>query len=326
MKAFIYEKYGPPEVLQLKEVDKPVPKDNEILVKVRATSVNRTDCANLRAKPDIMRLSMGLFKPKNPILGTEFAGDVEAIGSEVTRFKVEDRVFGFGDYGIRSYAEYLVFPENRGVDTIPDSYSYAEAACTIEGAHYAYNFINKFNLKAGDKILVNGACGSIGSAAVQLLKHLDIQITAVCKTEDLHVVKSLGAKKVFDYTKEDFTKDTEKYDYVFDTAGKTTFGRIKHMLQPGGAYISSELGPWWQNAWFALITALWGSMPGNSGKKVKFPYPPDILRSIKFVIPLIENGEYKAVIDRKYPFEEIPDAFRYVEKGNKTGNVSIVLT
>lgn len=325
MKAYIYEQYGPPDLLQLKDLPKPIPEPNEVLVKVRATSVNRTDCANLRAKPDLMRLSMGLTKPKNPILGTEFSGDVVEVGRNVSRFKIGDRVFGFGDYGIKSYAEYLTFPEDRGIDTIPHGYSYAQAATTIEGVHYAYNFINKVNLKSDNKILVNGASGSIGTAALQLLRHYETKTTAVGKTRDQDMMKSLGATKTYDFTKEDFTADVESYDFVFDTAGKTTFGKIKHLLKPGGAYISSELGPWWQNVWYSLITAIFGSIPFNAGKRIKFPYPPDIPRSIRLVKKLIENGKFKSVIDKTYSFNEIPDAFRYVEKGHKSGNMAILM-
>jgi NADPH:quinone reductase-like Zn-dependent oxidoreductase len=325
MKAIVYTKYGPPSVLQLKEVERPVPSDNEILVKVRATTVNRTDCANLRAKPFIMRFSMGLFNPKNPILGTEFAGDIEAIGNAVSSFNIGDKVFGFDDSGISSYAEYLVISDDKGLATIPENITYEQAAASIEGAHYAYNFINKVDLKSGNKVLVNGASGGIGSATVQLLKYYDALITAVCNTKNMELVKSLGASRVIDYTKEDFTKDKEKYDFIFDSVGKSSFGKCKLLLKPGGVYISSELGWMAQNLFFALITAIFGSLPGQDRKKVKFPYPPNIRRSVDLIKNLIEKEKFKSVIDRSYPLEQVPEAFVYVEKGQKTGNVVITL-
>ena len=323
MKAIVYTRYGSPDVLQLKEVEKPVPNDNEVLVKVRATTVNRTDCANLSAKPFIMRFALGLLKPKNPILGTEFAGEIEAVGKAVTSFKVGDRVFGFDDSGVSSYAEFMVILENKALTTMPENITYEEAVAGIEGAHYAYNFINKVKLTSMHKVLVNGASGGIGSATVQLLKYYDANITAVCNTKNIVLVKSLGASKVIDYTKDDFTKNNEKYDFVFDSVGKSSFGKCKNLLKSGGVYISSELGWMAQNLFFALITAIFGNMPGQEGKKVKFPYPANIRRSVLLIKKLIEEGSFKAVIDRKYPLEQTAEAFRYVEKGQKTGSVVI---
>jgi NADPH:quinone reductase-like Zn-dependent oxidoreductase len=325
MKAIVYTQYGPPEVLQLKEVEKPVPKENEVLVRVQVTTVNRTDCANLTAKPFIMRFSLGLFKPKNSILGTEFAGDIEAVGKAVTSFKVGDKVFGFDDGGISSYAEYLVVSEDKAMTTMPKDITYEQAAACVEGTHYAYNFINKVGLKSVHKVLVNGASGGIGSAMVQLLKYFSAEVTGVCNTKNIELVKSLGASRVIDYTKEDFTIDDEKYDFVFDSVGKSSYGKCKALLKPGGVYISSELGWMAQNLFFALITAIFGSLPGQTGKKVKFPYPPNIKRSVLLVKKLIEEGKFRSVIDRSYPLEQIAEAFRYVLKGQKTGNVVIIL-
>ena len=206
MKAIVYTKYGPPDVLQLKEVEKPVPKDYEILLKVHATTVNRTDCATIRAKPFFMRIVTGLFKPKKPIPGTEFAGEIEAVGKSVSSLKVGDKVFGFDDQGTESHAQYLTIEEDK-VITIPENISYEQAAASSEGAHYAYNFINKVDLRKGQNVLVNGATGAIGSAAVQLLKYFEVNVTAVCATKNIELVKSLGANKIIDYTKDDFTKD-----------------------------------------------------------------------------------------------------------------------
>ncbi len=325
MKAFVYREYGPPDVLKLEDVDKPTPAGNEVLVKVYASSVNRTDCANLTAKPDIMRLTMGLFKPKKPIPGTEFAGKIEAIGKAVTSFHVGDDVFGFDDSGVSAYAEYLVIDANKGMATLPSSLSYKEASGSIEGGHYAYNIINKINLKRGDHVMVYGASGAIGTAAVQLLKYYGAVVTAVCSTNSIEVLKSLGADTIIDYEKEDFTKTGKQYDFVFDTVGKSTFGKCKPLLKPGGTYISSELGPMIQNVYFSLITAIVGSVPFQSGKQVKFPLPLNIKRSIVLIRKLIEEGNYGPVIDRTYPFEQIPDAFRYVQSGKKIGSVVIDL-
>lgn len=319
MKAIIYTNYGPPDVLEIKEVDKPVPAANEILVKVKAATVNRTDCAVLRAKPFIMRFFTGLLKPKKQIMGTEFAGEVEAIGAAVTLFKTGDRVFGFDDMGLSSYAQYLTIAENRGLATIPQDIGYEQAAASCEGAHYAYNMINKTKLGSRQKVLVNGASGGIGSAAVQLLKYSGAHVVAVCNTKNQELVKSLGADKVIDYTTADFTKSGEKYDFIFDAVGKSSFGKCKPLLNNGGVYISSELGWMAENIFFALFTPLGGS------KKVLFPIPKDIKGSVLFIKKLMEEGKFKTVIDRKYPLEQIADAFRYVETGQKTGNVVISL-
>jgi len=324
MKAIVYTQYGPPEVLQYKEVEKPVPADNEVLVRVRAATVNRTDCASLRAKPFIMRFLLGLFKPKNPILGTEFAGDVEAVGKAVTSFKAGDKVFGFSDSGLSSYAEYLAISD-KALSTMPKDIKYDQAAACIEGAHYAYNIINKVDLKSGHKVLVNGASGGIGSATVQLLKYFGANVTAVCNTKNIELVKSLGASRVIDYKKEDFTNDDEKYDFVFDCVGKSTFGQCKSLLKPGGVYMSSELGWMVQNLFFALVSSIFGSLPGQAGKKVRFPYPQNIMYTVRLIKDLMEAGKYKSVIDRTYPLKQISEAFRYVEKGQKTGNVVITL-
>jgi NADPH:quinone reductase-like Zn-dependent oxidoreductase len=326
MKAFIYKKYGSPDVLQLVEIPKPVPKTNEVLVKVRATSVNRTDCANLRAKPAIMRLTMGLFSPKNPILGTEFSGEIAEVGKAITQFEVGDRVFGFTDVGIKSYAEYLVLSPKNAFSAMPDKITYEQAAVCIEGAHYAYNMINKMTLQHGDSVLINGATGGIGTAAMQLLNYLGMKLTAVCNTKNIHLATSLGAWHTIDWENEDFTTSPNKYQAILDTSGKSTFGACKSLLLEGGTYISSELGPWSQNLFLSLSTFLFGSIPFTGGKKVKFPYPPDIMRSIRLLKSLIEEDHFNPVIDRVYPFEKIPEAFRYVEKGHKTGNVVISLT
>ena len=319
MKAVICTKYGPPDILQLKEVEKPVPDDNELLIEVHASSVNRTDCGLLRAKPFIVRFFTGIFKPGKPIPGTAFAGIIEAAGENVTAFEVGDRVFGFDDSGSGSHAQYMTISEDKALTTMPDDITYEQAAASTEGAHYAYNFINKVNIERGHNVLVNGATGAIGSAAVQLLNYFGANVTAVCKGEYSELVKSLGANDVIDYTKEDFTKVDPTDNYIFDTVGKSSFAECKPLLEAGGAYISSELGYMAQNIFLALTT------PILCSKKVKFPLPTDCGGSILFIKQLIEDGKFKAVIDREYPLEQIVEAYRYVEKGQKIGNVVITL-
>ena len=322
MKAIVYTKYGPPDVLQLKEIAKPIPKDNEVLIRVHATTVNRTDCATIRAIPFFARLFTGLFKPKKQIPGTEFAGEIEAVGKSVSPLKIGDKVFGFDDQGSGSHAQYMTISEEKAL-TIPNSMTYEQAAASTEGAHYAYNFINKVNIEKGQKVLVNGATGAIGSAAVQLLKYFGVNVTAVCNTKNMELVKSLGADKIIDYTKEDFTKDDQKYNFVFDAVGKSSFFKCIQLLQPGGIYISSDLGYMSQNVFLPLITPIIKPIIGN--KKTVFPMPVDIRGSLLLIKKLLEKGKFKAVIDRQYPLEQIVEAYKYVEKGQKTGNVVITM-
>ena len=322
MKALVYTKYGPPNVLQLTEVEKPILRDDEVLIGIRATTVNRTDCATIRAKPFFLRIITGLFKPKKQIPGSEFAGEVEAVGKNVHSFKVGDKVFGFDDQGTKAHAQYTSIAEDK-VMTIPEGTSYQQAAASIEGAHYAYNFINKVHLRKGQNVLVNGATGAIGSAAVQLLKYFDVNVTAVCATRNIDLVKSLGVGRVIDYTKSDFTQDNQKYDFVFDTVGKSSFFQCKHLLQPGGVYISSDLGYMAQNLVLPMITPVIKPLLGN--RKSIFPNPTNIRASMLLIKKLIEQGKFNAVIDSTYPLEQIIEAYKYVEKGHKTGNVVITV-
>ena len=322
MKAIVYTKYGSPDVLQLKEVAKPTPKDNEVLIKVYATTVNRTDCATIRAKPFFARLFTGIFKPKKQTTGTEFAGKIEAVGKNVKSLKVVDKVFGFNDQGSGSHAQYMTISEDKAI-AIPENTTYEQAAASMEGAHYAYNSIKNAKIKSGQKALVYGATGAIGSAAVQLLKYFDVYVTAVCNTKNIELVKSLGADKVIDYTKEDFTKGEEKYSFVFDAVGKSSFAKCKPLLQPGGVYISSDLGYMAQNVFLPLITPIIKPMIGN--KKAVSPFPTDIRGSILLIKDLVEQGKFKTVIDRRYPLEQIVEAYWYVETGQKTGNVVITV-
>lgn len=320
MKASVYTNYGPPAVLKITDVEKPTPKNNEVLVAVKATTVNRTDCAMLRAKPFIMRFLTGLFNPKNPVLGTEFAGIIEKVGKDVLSFKAGDKVFGFDDNGLSSHAQYLALPADKNILSIPGNITCKEAAASSEGAHYAYNIIKKTNLKPGQKVLVNGASGGIGSAAVQLLKYFGADVIAVCGSKNIELVRSLGAGRVIDYTSTDFTKEDHQYDFIFDPVGKSSFGKCRPLLQKrSGVYISSELGWMCENIFFAIFTSVFDR------KKVIFPIPTDIKGSMLLVKQLMEQGKFKAVIDREYPLERIDEAFSYVETGQKTGNVIITM-
>lgn len=317
MKAITRRSYGSPDVLTIQEMEKPVPKKNEVLIRVHATTVNRTDCGILWGKPFIIRFFTGLFKPKALIPGTDFAGQIEAVGEEVTNFKVGDKVWGLDDNGLGSHAQYITLNEDRSLITMPQHISFAEAVACAEGAHYAYNYVKYANLQPGQNVLINGATGAIGSSAVQIFSHYDIPVTAVANTPNLDLVRSLGAKKIVDYLKEDFTQDTQQYDLVFDAVGKSSFGKCKDLLKPGGIYISTELGHMSQNVFLALLSPLMGS------KKVKFPVPVDCKGSLTFMKTLIETGKFQPVIDKIYPMDQIQEAYTYVNSGKKTGNVVI---
>ena len=322
MKAIVYTRYGPPDVLQLKDVETPGPKDNEVLIKVHAATVNRTDCATVRAKPFFMRLVTGLLRPKKKVPGTEFAGEIIAVGKSVSSLKTGEKVFGFDDDGSGSQAQYLAIHEANAV-TMPEDLTFEQAAASSEGMHYAYNFINKVKLEKGQDVLVNGATGAIGSAAVQLLNYVEVNVTAVCPTKNIELVKSLGANKIIDYTKQDFTKDDQQYNFVFDTVGKSSFFKCKKLLKPGGIYISSDLGYMAQNIFLPFITPVIKPLFGN--RKTIFPMPVDIHGSLLLVKKLIEKGKFKAVIDREFSLDKIVEAYRYVETGQKTGNVVITV-
>ena len=327
MKAIVYTKYGPPEVLQLKEVPKPSPKDNEVLIKIHATTVNRTDCGFRKPEyPVIIRLVNGLFKPKKRILGSELAGEIEAVGKDVKTLNPGDQVFGLSVSNFGAHAEYICLPETGSIATRPVNMSYNEAAAVCDGLMLAITYIRKIDFAYGRKILINGASGSIGSACVQLAKYYGAEITAVCNTRNLEIVKLLGADEVIDYTKEDFTKNGKLYDVVIDAVGKSSFFRCKKILKPGGVYFSTELGFFAQNVFLALLTPIFSILPGRQpGKKVKFPIPKDSKEDIVFFKELIEAGKYKAVIDRSYTMENIVEATKYVETGQKAGNVVITL-
>lgn len=320
MKAAVRSKYGLPGDLSIMELDIPTPKDDELLIRVHATTVNRTDCHVLSGKPIFMRFFTGLFKPRSSIIGSDFAGEIEAIGSAVQSFKTGDKVMGFGGvFGCRSHSQYFTLPETKApkmMVTMPPNISFNEAAACLEGAVYAAAQINPVKPKPGQKALVYGATGAIGSSYIQFLKYYGVYVTAVCRGENRELVKSLGADKVIDYTTEDFTKDSEKYDFVFDAVGKSSFFKCKKLLKRKGGYTSSG---GWINFFLIMITPLLG------GRKVFFSFSGRIKEELKFIRGLVEQGHFKAVIDRKYPLDKIAEAFRYVASGQKIGNVIITM-
>lgn len=320
MKAIVYKKYGPPEVAQLTEVDKPIPKDNEILLKVYAGTVNRTDSGFRSAEYFVSRFWSGLFKPKYQILGNEFAGVIEEIGKEVTIFKVGDKIFGYDDKTCGGHGEYLTIAENKAISLLPNNLNFYEVAPATEGAHYALNNIRASKIQKGENALVYGSTGAIGSAAVQLLKHFGIHVTAVANTKNVTLVKSLGADVVIDYQTEDFTKTKTKFHFIFDAVGKSSFKTCKPLLTKKGIYVSTELGKNGQNIFYALTT------PPFSGRKVLFPIPTITQVDVIFFKELMEKGEYKPVIDRHYTLDQIVEAYKYVESGQKTGNVVLRVT
>ncbi len=319
MKAIIHTRYGPPEVARLMEVDMPEPQPGEVLIKVHAATVNRTDSGLRSAEYFISRFFTGLFRPKYTTMGNEFAGVVEEVGSGVTLFKLGDRVFGFSDRTFGAHAEYMTMAEQGAIATMPGNFTFEEAAPLTEGGHYALCDIRAAKVRAGQNVMVYGATGAIGSAAVQLLKQMGVWVTAVCNTKNIDLVKSLGADVVIDYTREDFTKTDREFDFIFDSVGKTSFGKCRPLLKKNGIYISTELGKNAENIFLAIATPLF------RGKKVLFPIPTISKADVVFLKELAMAGKYKPVIDRRYKLEEIVDAYKYVESGQKTGNVIINL-
>ena len=317
MKAIVHTKYGPPEVVKVLEIPKPIPKDNEVLVKVYASTVNQTDAGFRSAKYFISRFWSGLLRPKHQILGCEFSGIVEEIGKSVTTFKKGDKVFGYNDKTFGGHAEFLTIAENEAVTVLPNNLNFLEASPIAEGAHYALNNIKASKIENGQNVLVYGATGAIGSAAVQLLKHFGAKVTAVCNTKNVGLIKALGADVVIDYQTQDFTNTEHKYHFIFDAVGKSSFRECKPLLTKKGIYISTELGKNAENIFFALITSILG------GKKVLFPIPTISKADVIFLKELVENGEFKPVIERQYKLAEIVTAYKYVETGQKTGNVVI---
>jgi NADPH:quinone reductase-like Zn-dependent oxidoreductase len=316
MKAIVYTKFGPPEVLHLQEVEKPSPKANEVLIKIYATTVAKED-PDMRASPGFN----GFLRPRNPILGQELAGEVEAIGRNVTRFKPGDQVFGIDSFG--AYAEYKCMPEDGALAIKPANISYEDAASVPNGALTALPFLRDTGkIQSEQTVLIYGASGSVGTAAVQLARYYGAEVTGVCSTANLEWVKSLGADQVIDYTQEDFTENGKAYDIIFDTVGKRSFSECKGSLTDKGIYLATVPTP------VIMFQALWPAK--NGSKKAKFMAAGlrparEKIKDLVFLTKLIEAGKIKPVIDRRYPLEQTVEAHRYVEQGHKKGNVVITV-
>lgn len=315
MKAIVNKQYGAPEVSQLTYVPVPEPKENEVLVRVHMSTINRTDTGFRSAEYMISRFWSGLVKPTNPISGCEFAGEIVAKGKLVKQFNVGEKVFGFTASNFGAHAEYLAVAEDSPVALLPIGFTYSLAAPLVEGAHYALNYIRAAKIKEGSTVLVYGATGAIGSAAVQLLKYFGATVTAVCATDKIEVVKKLGADEIIDYQRENYENTDKRYDLVLDAVGKSSYRQATKVLKSGGFYTSTELGKHAQNIFLALLTPLFG------GKKVLFPIPELTQADVKWLRSVAEQGKFKPLIDRQFTMEEFVEGSRYVESGQKTGNV-----
>jgi NADPH:quinone reductase-like Zn-dependent oxidoreductase len=316
MRAVVHDRYGPPDVLRLIDVQRPVPGQDEVLVRVRATTVNRTDCHRRAAEPFLWRLVAGLRRPRRRILGSELAGEVAAAGPAVTEFAVGDQVFGLNPWGLGAHAEFVCIPASGLIAHKPSGASFAEAAAVCDGGLNALAALRRAGLRKGHKILIYGASGSIGTAAVQLARHFGADVTAVTNTKNVETVRSLGADRVIDYTADDFTKNGQVYDVIYDAVGKQSFRRCKGSLQPDGTYLATD-------GWPNMARSLLPSYPGH--KRVVFPMGQYKKKDVLFLEQLIEAGEYQAVIDRSYPLENAIEAARYVETQQKTGNVVLII-
>jgi NADPH:quinone reductase-like Zn-dependent oxidoreductase len=323
MKAIVCTKYGTPDVLKLKEVEKPAPKDNEVLIRIYASVVGATDPVARKGDPFISRFFTGLMKPKNSIPGDILSGEIEAVGKDVKLFKKGDQVFGATNINMGAHGEYKCLPEEGALVIKPANMTYGEAAAVCDGALTALPFLrDKANIQSGQKVLINGASGSVGTFAVQLASYFGAEVTGVCSTSNLELVKSLGANKVIDYTKENFTKSGQTYDIIFDAVGKLSFSRCKSSLKQRGVYLTTV------PTLAIMLQILWTSK--SSGKKAIFMATglrplSEKVKDLIFLKGLIEAGKIKSVIDRSYPLEQIAEAHRYVEKGHKKGNVVITL-
>jgi NADPH2:quinone reductase len=318
MKAIAYEKYGSPDVLKLKEVEKPTPKDNEVLIKVYATTVTAADCLMRRGDTFLSRIVLGFLKPRKKILGTELAGEIVSVGKNVKRFKECDQVFGFTGFVLGAYAEYNRMPEKGSLALKPANLTFDEAAAIVDGATTALFFLkDKAKIQSGQKILIIGASGSIGTVALQLAKYFGAEVTGVCSTANMELVKSLGADKVIDYTREDFTRNGETYDIIFDTVSKSSFSLCKNSLKKNGCYLLTVAKL--RHYAIMLVTSLAG------GKRLLCGMSIEKINALNFIKELIENNKLKPVMDKYYPLEQIAEAHEYVEKGHKKGNVVITV-
>lgn len=319
MKVALHTRYGGPEVVSIGDIPKPDLGEHDVLIRVRAGTVNRTDCGFRSAQYFISRLFSGLLRPKNPVLGCEFAGEVVDVGASVTFFKQGNLVFGYDDDSFGGHAQFKVIKESGALALIPDGIDMEVAAAMTEGSHYALSNIRAAKVKKGDSVMVYGATGAIGSAAVQLLRHFGAYVVAVCNTKNTELVRKLGADEVIDYQTQDFTQTDRRFDFIFDAVGKSSFGQCKPLLKPKGIYISTELGKRSENIGLVLITPFFG------GKRVLFPLPVMRRENILYLRDLAQQGSFRPVIDRKYALDDIVEAYRYVETGQKTGNVIITI-
>jgi NADPH:quinone reductase-like Zn-dependent oxidoreductase len=318
MRAAVHDRYGPAEVQRIEEVAQPIPKDDEVLVRIHAATVTRTDIGVRSAKPALIRLFFGLRRPKQRILGTELAGEIEAVGSAVTKFAVGDHVFGStSSFQSGAHAEFIAMRETAPLAQMPASMTFEEAAAVSDGAILALMCLEAAHVHQGQKMVIYGASGAIGTAGVQLAKYFGADVTAVCNTKNVELVRSLGADRVIDYTQEDFTKNGETYDVIFDAVGKHSFKKSKASLKPGGVYVATD---GFRNFFLALWTARIGD------RKAIFPIPPHYTqKNVEFLKKVMEAGKFRAVIDRCYPLAEIVEATRYVETQQKTGNVVLTI-
>lgn len=315
MKAALRYHYGNPDQLFVTDLPKPMPKANEVLIRIMATTVNRTDCGVLSGAPYIFRFFVGWPHPRTPVLGTDFAGVIEELGNSVTKFKVGDRVWGFDDNGLPSQAAFMAYREDGNMLSIPEGISFQQAAASAEAAHYAVNFLKKVSFTPSSRVLVNGATGGIGSAMVQILLHEGRDVTATASSQHVPLIQQMGVRKVIAYDKEEFTKLPDQFDMVLDAVGKSTFSKCKPILRKNGIYLSSELGDGIENLYLPLITAIGG------GKRVIFPLPTDIKASLSYIQELLIAGSFRPLLDRSYPLERAKEAYTYVAAGRKIGNV-----
>ena len=317
MRAVVYDRYGPPDVLRLEDVDRPVPGEDQLLVRIHATTVNRTDCGFRSAEFFVTRFFTGVLRPKQRIPGMEFAGVIESVGGSVTGFELGDRVFGVTGAGAN--AEFACVRASGPVARVPAGMSLEDAAAATDGASLALACLRKAGSLNGKNLLVYGASGAVGTAAVQLGKHFGAHVTAVCNTKNVELVRSLGADEVIDYTRDDFTKNGKTYDVVFDAVGKHSFRRCRHSLKPGGTFTETDPGFMWHVPALSLLTRWVGD------KKVALGITKYAKRDVELLKDLIEAGEYRPVVDRRYPLEDVVEAHRYVETGQKTGNVVLTV-
>ncbi len=319
MIAAVSDTYGDSSVITINEIAKPTPNENEFLLAIKCSGVNRTDAGFLTGLPKFARIFYGLGKPKNKVLGCEFAGEVVAVGSAIKNYQVGDKLFGFSDSPFGGHAAYRICNEKEALAKIPTNLNFRQAAALAEGSHYALCDIRAAKLKPGAEVMVYGAGGAIGSAAVQILLAMGHQVTAVCGTHQIEKISALGAHQILDYQKQNFLECPQTFDLVLDAVGKSHFKACVPLLKPNGIYISTELGPSNQNPFLAL----WHAIMKKKGKRVLFPIPFHNKEDMEYLASLAEQGKFTPLIDRVYPLSEIKEAYDYVLSGEKTGNVII---